>query len=55
MKSQLSLQITLEDERLAYLLENRLVCIEDLNSCDLQTKSRLKALLLRNAVKTPVG
>ena len=52
MKSQISVHITLEDERLAYLLENRLVCIENLSSSDPQTKSKLKALVLQNALKT---
>jgi|TARA_B110000483_G_scaffold243659_1_gene334970 hypothetical protein len=55
MKSEISLNICIDDERLAYLLENRLLFVEDLKSCNLQTKSKIKALLLRSALKQPVS
>ena len=52
MESRISVQITLDRERLAYLLENRFLCIEELNYGDVETKLALKLLLLQNAVKS---
>lgn len=43
-----------DQERLAYLLENRLVSLEELNCSDTETKSLVKRLLLKNALKEPV-
>lgn len=51
MKTRISLQLTLDDQRLAYLLETRIISVEDLGVCDPKTKTRVKALLLRNALK----
>lgn len=51
MKPTLSVQLTLDQQRLAHLLEHRLVCIEDLNCTDPETKSKLKSLVLQNALK----
>ena len=53
MKSRISVEMTVDQERLAYLLENRLVSLEELNCSDAETKSRLKTLLLQNALKGP--
>jgi len=52
MKSRISVQMTVDQERLAYLLENHLVSLEELNCSDAETKSRLKVLLLQNALKS---
>lgn len=51
MKSRISVEMTVDQERLAYLLENRLVSLEELNCSDAETKSLVKTLLLKNALK----
>lgn len=51
MKSRISVQVTVDQERLAYLLENRLISLEELNCSDAETKSMVKTLLLQNALK----
>ena len=51
MESRISVQVTLDRQRLAYLLENGLLCLEELSYGDAETKSALKALLLQNAAK----
>ncbi len=55
MKSEVSLKISIDDERLAYLFENRLLFVEDLQSCNSQTKSKIKTLMLRSALKADKG
>lgn len=50
-ESAIKLQISIDAKRLSYLLENRLLFVEELKSCNGQSKSQVKHLLLRNALK----
>ena len=50
-QQSVSLQICIDAQRLQYLLENRLLLVEEMQCCSGESKAQVRRLLLRNTAR----